>query len=76
MANPDWRSAAAYDYLDCADPADIAWEFLRRNANYAADHRLTEAKESPGDSSRQAELAALAARWGLRFRNEPPLGEQ
>jgi hypothetical protein len=71
VAKPDWRSAADYDYLDFADPADIAWEFLRRNASYAAEYRQIADKEFPCGSSRQAVLAEFAARWGLRFRGTP-----
>lgn len=46
----DWRSEAAYDYIDKLTPGDLAWEFLRRNPDYrnayrdlVATGRLTEA---------------------------------
>jgi hypothetical protein len=34
---PDWRSAAAYAYLNDLNPAELAWEFLRRNPDYQRD---------------------------------------
>src|SRR3546814_18312550 len=30
----DWRSGAAYDYIDQLNTSDLAWEFLRRNREY------------------------------------------
>lgn len=63
MTAGDWRSAEAYDYVRDLDPADMAWEFLRRNPEYRQDFdRL--AHERP-DTERDA---ALLHRWGLRFR--------
>ena len=63
MTAGDWRSAEAYDYVRDLDPADMAWEFLRRNPDYRQDFdRL--ARERP-DTDRDA---ALLHRWGLRFR--------
>ena len=40
MSTEDWRSPAAYQYAATMEPANLAWEFLRRNANLArtADH--------------------------------------
>ena len=35
---PDWRDASAYAPLAGADPAAIAWEWLRRNARYQSCH--------------------------------------
>jgi len=34
----EWRSEAAYAYLDDLKPAELAWEFLRRNPNYRRDY--------------------------------------
>lgn len=63
----DWRSEAAYDYIDKLTPGDLAWEFLRRNPDYrnayrdlVATGRLTEAIAQE-----------FAERWGLRFRRRP-----
>src|SRR3990167_464308 len=54
-----WRSSAAYAYLDALIASDLAWECLRRNADYQADFEATAAQNAPD--------AALSARWGLRF---------
>jgi hypothetical protein len=60
---PDWRSAAAYAYLDELKPAELAWEFLRRSPDYQRDYRAA-ARDAVG----QAEFPeALILRWGLRF---------
>lgn len=74
MANGDWRSPPEFTYLDEADQADIAWEFLRRNAQYVDnfEHIIAEVPSGP---ARQDALAELAARWGLRFRDDPDKGE-
>jgi Family of unknown function (DUF6499) len=60
----DWRSAAAYTYLDDLGSTAFAWEFLRRNSDYQHDYRsiLDDAGTSPETSE------PLARRWGLRFR--------
>jgi hypothetical protein len=59
----DWRSEAAYAYLNDLKPAELAWEFLRRNPEYQRDYRT--AANAPAD---QAELSeSLIAQWGLRF---------
>ena len=60
----DWRSAAAYAYLDNLSPAELAWEFLRRNPDYQRDYRA-----ALRDAAGQAEFPEpLILRWGLRFR--------
>ena len=60
---PDWRSAAAYAYLDDLNPAELAWEFLRRNPDYQRDYRT-----AAGGIAGQAEFPEpLILRWGLRF---------
>lgn len=63
----NWRSEAAYDYIDKLTPGDLAWEFLRRNPEYQKSYqelltigRLTE------DVGRE-----FAEQWGLRFRRCP-----
>lgn len=61
MKRPDWRSSAAYDSLRALSPADLAWEFLRRNRRYRQEFRRF-AQALP-----EAEARLLAARWGLRF---------
>lgn len=63
MAATDWRSAAAYEYVRNLDPADIAWEFLRRNPEYQQDYGRIVRENL--DDEREAQLLQ---RWGLRFR--------
>ena len=68
MTAGDWRSAEAYDYVRDLDPADMAWEFLRRNPDYRQDFdRMM--REHPNNERD----AALLHRWGLRFRERPEL---
>lgn len=60
-----WRNAANYEYLQHLAPAELAWEFLRRNPDYERDYSR---------ASRKADAAtvdALTARWGLRFPDKP-----
>ena len=61
----DWRSAAAYDYVNDLDPAELAWEFLRRNPDYQREYRKV---------LRLGGEEALAEQWGLRFRDRPGEG--
>ena len=61
----DWRDGPAYDYVDDISPEKIAYEFLRRNAQYAADY-ATLRGDPPDDKPPPA-----LARWGLRFRGGP-----
>src|SRR6266852_3512285 len=61
----EWRSETAYAYLNDLTPAELAWEFLRRNPEYQRDYRA--AADATAD---QAELSeSLIAQWGLRFRD-------
>ncbi|WP_374575982.1 transcriptional regulator domain-containing protein [Phenylobacterium sp.] len=53
-----WRTPDAYAYLDDLIASDLAWECLRRNADYQADFQA---------SAHRGADAALSARWGLRF---------
>lgn len=62
-SGPDWRSAAAYTYLDNLSPSELAWEFLRRNPEYRRDHQVT-----AGHADEAGELPELLIRrWGLPF---------
>lgn len=64
-SRPDWRSAAAYAYLDNLSRSEFAWEFLRRNPDYRRDHQVI-----GGDPTRPAEFRELLMlRWGLPFPN-------
>ncbi|MER9586297.1 DUF6499 domain-containing protein [Mesorhizobium sp. M0276] len=58
-----WRSSSTYDYLDDLVAADLAWEWLRRNANYQRDY--AEVEDTDTDRQRLAHL--VQTRWGLRF---------
>lgn len=62
----EWRVSAAYDYFDALDPEQIAFEFLRRDQDYAANYR--ELDDGDQDPTLTAP-AAFSARWGLRFRS-------
>jgi hypothetical protein len=57
----DWRSPAAYAYIADLDPADLAWEFLRRNPAYQRDYRKSVERPATPDKT-------IARRWGLPFR--------
>lgn len=53
--------------LSDLDPAELAWEFLRRNPAYQHEYRKALRQSARGDE-------ALAERWGLRFRDRPGEG--
>jgi hypothetical protein len=63
----NWRSSARYAYVTELDPAELAWEFLRRNPDYLHDYRAIVRAMKRGDDP----VEALARRWGLRFRGRP-----
>ena len=61
----EWRSEAAYEYLNDLDPTELAWEFLRRNPAYRRDYRT-----AVDGTAEQPEISvAVILRWGLRFRD-------
>lgn len=77
MSQACWRNEDDYRYLDGADRAGIAWEFLRRNADYRA--AASEQPAPPSERRGTVELlsgAPSALKWGLLFRRkaEPPGG--
>jgi len=53
-----WRATAAYLYLLGLDPAQLAWEYLRRNRVYQDQWKRRELSGS----------ADALAPWGLQFR--------
>lgn len=61
-----WRSDAAYDYLDDLDTEGLAWECLRRNAAYQSEYAAR--KTGATDSSAVDDL--IRQHWGLRFCDE------
>jgi hypothetical protein len=65
-STPDWRSPAAYTYLNNLTPAELAWEFLRRNPNYQRDVQTPVSKTIDEDELPEP----VARRWGLRFRSQ------
>lgn len=64
-----WRSSSTYDYLDDLIPSDLAWEWLRRNAEY--QHDYAEIERRPREARHLTNLARL--RWGVRFPCAPQL---
>src|SRR5438105_4739 len=68
----DWRSSANYAYLNDLDPADLAWEFLRRNPDYQRNHRIPARPEPDADDGNDAS----AKRWGLQFRGRSQVASQ
>ena len=59
----DWRSPTAYAYLDNLNPAELAWEFLRRNSDYQRDYRAI-ASDGAGEADFPEQVIL---RWGLPF---------
>ncbi|MER8705143.1 DUF6499 domain-containing protein [Mesorhizobium sp. M1088] len=62
-----WRCSSTYDYLDDLVAADLAWEWLRRNADYQRDY--AEAERTDADRKRLTNM--LRMRWGPRFPCRP-----
>ena len=63
MADVDWRSEEAYANFKNAESMDIAWEWLRRDANYQSDYRrLKDAQQLSGATE------TFRQQWGLSFR--------
>lgn len=66
--NPSqWRSSTSYDYFDDLGTSDLAWECLRRNADYQRDYaRALNEMDDPEQAT-----ASFRLRWGLQFRCRP-----
>lgn len=62
-----WRSASTADKLIQLDQDQFAIEFLRRNADYREDYRVTQDRIRDGSLPQDTALEALARRWGLIF---------
>src|SRR3546814_17341672 len=63
-AQPDaWPAAASYRYLDDAGPADLAWEWLRRDPDY---RKLADRSALPGHDTAILDPAPAqcTALWG------------
>jgi hypothetical protein len=64
VSDNGWRSAAAHHHVPLLEPAELAWEFLRRNPDY---HASFEAHSPAADRKPDGP----ARRWGLRFFADP-----
>lgn len=60
VAEFNWRDGKDYQYLEDLDPAELAWEFLRRNPEY-------EREIAASDPTDPSAATALTTHWGLRF---------
>jgi hypothetical protein len=58
MPTKDWRPSAAYLYILHLDSIALAWEYLRRNADYRREW----------DESGKQHPARDARNWGLHWR--------
>lgn len=65
MSEADWRSAERYAALCELSPAELAWEFLRRNPQYHADFDRG-LYDDPAAAERWL-------KWGLTFPADPKL---
>lgn len=59
-----WQSSEAYVFVDDLSPAQLAWEWLRRNEDYRRDYAALSATEGP---EKETLAALMRARWELRF---------
>lgn len=66
MSSADWRSPTAYEALDTVPSRALAWEYLRRNPDYARDF-------ARADALPPMSADAIALTWGLRFRGRSEL---
>ncbi|WP_080139943.1 transcriptional regulator domain-containing protein [Bradyrhizobium sacchari] len=62
MPGLDWRSSDAYDRAVDAEGAALAWECLRRNADFRRDQQ-----DLPSTSF--SVTPVFRKRWGLVFRS-------
>ncbi|WP_454645399.1 transcriptional regulator domain-containing protein [Bradyrhizobium liaoningense] len=63
MPEFDWRSPESYKSLQDAETTDIAWECLRRNADYRRDFEATIANSADGEVTPE-----FRRKWGICFR--------
>lgn len=64
MSDEDWRSEERYARLGALSPAELAWEFLRRNPDYQKAFRTW---IEVGSAGTQGAEDAPWSRWGLSF---------
>lgn len=60
-----WREESVYDFMDSIGADQLAWECLRRNADYQQDYAVLRLARS----LYQPVPDRLESRWGLRFRS-------
>ncbi|MGJ8530805.1 MAG: transcriptional regulator domain-containing protein [Alphaproteobacteria bacterium] len=65
-----WRSASEYEYSESLTAPDLAWEWLRRNADYQRDY--ADAKRNKKDPQDLTRLVRQS--WGLRFPDQSAAG--
>lgn len=63
MPEFDWRSPESYKSLQEADITHIAWECLRRNADYQRDYQAMIANSPDGEVTPE-----FRRKWGICFR--------
>ncbi|WP_433994806.1 transcriptional regulator domain-containing protein [Bradyrhizobium pachyrhizi] len=61
MSGADWRSESAYHQVKQAEAADMAWEWLRRDAEYQKDFRSWLRSKHSGATDH------FRRKWGLTF---------
>jgi transcriptional regulator len=64
MANVDWRSEEAYANFKNAESVDVAWEWLRRDAEYRRDYQSLDKPQRLSGATENFRL-----QWGLSFRS-------
>ena len=64
MANVDWRSEEDYANFKNAESMDIAWEWLRRDAEYRQDYQSLEKPQQLSGAT-----DTFRSQWGLSFRS-------
>lgn len=63
----NWRSSSTYDYVDRLRAPDLAWEWLRRNADYQRDYDQIDRRIEDHDRM----MMLVRQRWGLLFPSSP-----
>jgi len=69
MSRAYWRSAGAYGKLLTFDAVGFAFQFLKRNPEFAKDQERLQQMDREGALDAAA-VTEFARRWGLRFRDE------
>jgi hypothetical protein len=63
MPEFNWRSPDSYKSLQDADITDIAWECLRRNADYRREYEVMIVNRPNGEVTEE-----FRRKWGICFR--------